>query len=216
METDYQRLRERMVDEQLVPRGIRDPSTLASMREVPRHLFVPDEMHFAAYDDSPMPIGSGQTISQPYIVALMTEAAEIGSLSEVLEIGTGSGYAAAVLSRMAKQVYTVERIGQLAAQAKLCFSELNYDNIQVKIGDGSLGWLEHSPYDAILVTAGAPVAPKSLLHQLKPSGRLIIPVGEASHQRLVRYRKISDEEFEEETLELVRFVPLIGEEGWSL
>ncbi len=203
-----------MVDEQIRARGIQDLSTLTSMEKVPRHLFIPEELRFAAYDDTPLPIGRGQTISQPYIVALMTEAAEVGPHAKVLEIGTGSGYAAAVLSQIVDEVYTIERIASLAERAEACFKKLDYQNIHVKVGDGSLGWLEHGPYDAILVTAGAPVVPQSLLKQLNMAGRLIIPVGEASTQHLVRFRKTSESEFSEEMLELVRFVPLIGEEGW--
>lgn len=203
-----------MVSEQLITRGIKDPLTLESMREVPRQVFVPEKLQMASYNDSPLPIEAGQTISQPYIVALMTEAAELDPDSKVLEIGTGSGYGAAVLSRIVKEVFTIERIPILAEHAEKCFKELEYQNIHVKVGDGSLGWYDESPYDAILVTAGAPVVPQSLLHQLKPGGRLVIPVG-VSHQRLIRFRKTDEEQYDEEVLELVRFVPLIGEEGWE-
>ncbi len=203
-----------MVEQQIAKRGIKDPATLKSMRTVPRHLFVPDHLRESAYEDRPLPIAAGQTISQPYIVGLMTEAAELKSDIDVLEIGTGSGYAAAVLSRIVKEVYTVERIPELAEKAEAAFKEAGYDNIHVKVANGTLGWPEHGPYDAILVTAGAPTAPESLIDQLKIGGRLVIPVGDSVSQQLVRYRKNVDGSLDQEILEYVRFVPLIGEEGW--
>lgn len=208
-------LRREMVENQLERRGITDRYTLDAMMHVPRHHFVPSSMQVHAYVDSPLVIGKGQTISQPYIVALMTQSAECDPSSKVLDIGTGSGYAAAVFAHFCHEVYSIERIPQLAEEAKERFQTLNYDNIHVKIGDGTLGWEEHAPYDAIVVTAGAPVLPQSLVGQLKDGGKLIIPVGDSTFQKLVRYRKQEDGTLSEEVLEYVRFVPLIGEEGWQ-
>lgn len=214
MVADYAEERLRMVQQQIIPRGVRDPATIAAMRTVPRHAFVPHDMQAHAYDDSPLPIGEGQTISQPYIVALMTESAQIDSNSVVLEIGTGSGYAAAILSQIAKEVYTVERIPELAHEAAERLTKLGYANVHVKVGDGTLGWPEHAPYDAILVTAGAPVVPHSFIPQLKLNGKVIIPVGDAMSQQLLRLHKIAEGKYASEFVEFVRFVPLIGEEGW--
>lgn len=213
-EHDFALQRRNMVEMQIMRRGIKDEATLASLLEVPRHSFVPPTHHADAYADYPIHIGKGQTISQPYIVALMTQAAECDARSRVLEIGTGSGYAAAVFSRIVEEVYTVERIASLAEEAMQRFKELGYTNIHVNIGDGTLGWLKHAPYDAIVVTAGAPVPPESLIAQLKVGGRLIIPVGNTRLQSLMRYRKTSEKSYSSETLKSVRFVPLIGEEGW--
>lgn len=208
--------RQHMVVEQLIPRGISDQATVASMLKVPRHAFVPERLQRYAYEDGPMQIGFGQTISQPYIVALMTQAAKINSESRVLEIGTGSGYAAAVLSQIAKEVYTVERIPELANKAIEIFQSLGYTNIHVKISNGTLGWDEKGPFDAILVTAGGPSVPESLLDQLKVEGRIVIPVGDLYSQDLIRVSKTSDGKANIENLGAVRFVPLIGEQGWSL
>jgi len=207
-------LRKRMIEEQIKRRGVKDPATLNAMSIVPRHEFVPSLLKANAYEDTPLPIGLGQTISQPYIVALMTQCAELKPEDSVLEIGTGSGYAAAVLSRIVNQVYTVERIDDLVERSKARYKELGYHNIEVKSGDGTRGWPEMGPFDAVIVTAGAPIIPNSLKEQLKPGGRLIIPVGDAFSQQLLRIRKDNDNHFSEETMELVRFVPLIGEEGW--
>lgn len=208
-------LRRKMIESQLVTRGITDRYTLESMMSVPRHCFVPTSMQAYAYDDSPLVIGKGQTISQPYIVALMTQAAECDPNSVVLDIGTGSGYAAAVFAHFCHEVYSIERIPQLAEEAEQRFKSLDIHNVHVKVGDGTLGWEEHAPYDAIVVTAGAPVLPQSMVGQLKEGGRLIIPVGDSTFQKLMRYRKQSDGTLTEEILEYVRFVPLIGEEGWT-
>ena len=205
----------KMVEQQIRRRGVKDPATLKAMLEVPRHAFVPVSSQIYAYADAPLPIGQGQTISQPYIVALMTEAAELTPDASVLEIGTGSGYAAAILSRMVNEVYTIERIASLASKAEEIFKNLQYQNIQVKVGDGTLGWKEKAPFDAILVTAGAPVVPESFLDQLKLSGRVIIPVGDAISQQLIRLRKTPENTYTREILESVRFVPLIGEQGWK-
>jgi protein-L-isoaspartate(D-aspartate) O-methyltransferase len=208
--------RERMVATQLEARGITDPLVLDAMRTVPRERFVPESLQKFAYDDGPLPIGSGQTISQPYIVAVMTAAAALKSGARALEIGTGSGYGAAVLSRIAAEVYTVERIGALAGAAGARLAALGYANVHVREGDGTLGWPEHAPYDAILVTAGGPRVPKSLLNQLALGRRLVMPVGPmARHQRLVRVTRTDVHEYEYEDLEEVAFVPLIGAEGWT-
>jgi len=208
--------RKRMVDHQLIPRGIDDPATLESMSTVPRHRFVPESLRPYAYEDGPLLIGYEQTISQPYIVACMTQAAEVGPSSTVLEIGTGSGYAAAVLSLIAKEVYTIERIPGLAAEAKERFEALGYHNIHVKVSDGSLGWPEKAPFDAVIVTAGSPIVPKSLLEQLKAGGRMVIPLGDSFSQELVRIRRSLTGKDMQEYLGAVRFVPLIGEEGWHI
>lgn len=215
MDAEFEHERKRMVEQQLLRRGISDPSTLSSMLAVPRHDFVPVHLKGYAYNDGPLPIGEGQTISQPYIVALMTQSAELAPDAAVLEIGTGSGYAAAILSRIVKHVFTVERIPSLAHAAEICLHKLGYDNVEIKIGDGSLGWPEKGPFDAILVTAGAPVVPEALIKQLKEGGRLIIPVGDAYSQELLRVRKLPQGKISRETIEFVRFVPLIGEEGWK-
>ena len=213
---DFAALRRHMVSAQLAARGISDPDVLEAMSTVPREVFVPvDQLQFA-YADAPLPIGQGQTISQPYIVALMTEALQLGPDEEVLEVGTGSGYAAAVLSRIANEVYTVERHRMLARAAEARFQQLGYDNLQVHVGDGTLGWAEHAPYDAIVVTAGGPEVPDPLLEQLAVHGRLVIPVGgRPDMQQLVRVRRNSEQSYHREPLGSVRFVPLVGEAGWQ-
>ncbi len=214
---DFACQRDAMVREQLESRGIRDPAVLAAMREVPREEFVPRELREAAYDDNPLPIGEGQTISQPYMVAYMSEALELSPAHRVLEIGTGSGYAAAVLSRIVGQVYTVERLTGLAESARRRLDRLGYDNVRVEEGDGSLGLPEWAPYDAIVVTAGAPGVPKPLAEQLAIGGRLVMPVGATPYfQILVRLRRTGESEYREEELFEVRFVPLIGAAGWKL
>lgn len=207
--------RRKMIEEQLVPRGIKNKAVLQSMLTVPRHRFVPGQLQAYAYHDGPLSIGKGQTISQPYIVALMAEALEPSPTDRVLEIGTGSGYAAAVLSCLVSTVYTMERLETLAQEAQSRFLELNYDNIKVRIGDGTKGWPEEAPFDGILVSAGAPAVPDSLCSQLKPGGRLVIPVGGKGYQELVRVRQKSPNKFDREYLGAVCFVPLIGEEGWE-
>jgi protein-L-isoaspartate(D-aspartate) O-methyltransferase len=204
-----------MVEQQVASRGVGSRLVLDAMRRVPRELFVPEHLRDLAYADGPLSIGEGQTISQPYIVALMVEALCLYGGEKVLEIGTGSGYAAAVLAEIAGQVYTIERIDQLAQKAKIVLEEAGYDNVQVIQGDGTLGWPQQAPYDAIVVTAGGPEVPGSLKNQLKPGGRLVIPVGTDMYsQELLRVTRVSDSEFRSENLEYVRFVPLIGEEGW--
>ena len=206
--------RDRMVSTQIEARGITDPLVLQAMRDVPRERFVPASLVRMAYDDCPLVIGQGQTISQPYIVAAMTAAAGLKPGARVLEIGTGSGYGAAVLSRIAAEVYTVERIGRLATTARARLAQLGYANVYVREGDGSLGWPEHAPYDAILVTAAAPRTPRALQQQLTVGGRLVMPVGTARAQRLIRVIRTEAHEYEYEDLENVAFVPLIGAEGW--
>jgi protein-L-isoaspartate(D-aspartate) O-methyltransferase len=207
--------RERMVATQIEARGITDPLVLDAMRTVPRECFVPASLAKFAYEDGPLLIGSGQTISQPYIVAAMTAAVGLKPGACVLEVGTGSGYGSAVLSLIAAEVYTVERVGVLAKASRDRLVELGYANVHVLEGDGSLGWPEHAPYDAILVTAGGPRVPKALLHQLAVGGRLVMPVGGATRtQRLVRVTRTDVHEYEYEDLEEVAFVPLIGAEGW--
>lgn len=209
----YTTIRERMVVEQLVPRGIKDDRVLAAMREVPRHYFVDDALRSRAYGDFPLPIASGQTISQPYIVACMTEALKLSGHETVLEIGTGSGYQAAVLSRLCTKVYTIERIHALLAGARRVFDQLNYFNISSKMDDGTMGWPEHGPYDAIIVTAGGPELPEPLVEQLAEGGKLIIPIGDQHLQDLQLVEKI-DDEIKINHLEKVRFVDLVGEYGW--
>ena len=204
-----------MIREDLLGRGIKDAAVLRAMREVPREAFIAPELAAHAYDDRPLPIDEEQTISQPYIVAYMTEALELTPSDRVLEIGTGSGYAAAVLSRIVTTVYSVERLAKLATNARERLAELGYSNIIVHEGDGTLGWPEHAPYDAIVVTAGAPKLPEPLLAQLAIGGRLVIPVGPTSFlQMLVRVRRLDENDYRSEELCPVRFVPLIGAAGW--
>jgi protein-L-isoaspartate(D-aspartate) O-methyltransferase len=211
----FARERLAMVEQQLRKRGIRDTAVLAAMAQVPRELFVGPEYRAQAYDDTPLPIPAGQTISQPYVVALMIEALYLRAADRVLEIGTGSGYAAAVLSRIAHEVYTVERHEELVVYARQRFLELGYGNVQVRHGDGTLGWAENAPYDGIVVAAGGPQIPLSLRQQLAAGGRLVIPIGrQRQRQQLVRITRHHGDRFQQEKLGYVRFVPLIGEEGW--
>ncbi|MCA1796014.1 MAG: protein-L-isoaspartate(D-aspartate) O-methyltransferase [Desulfuromonadaceae bacterium] len=212
---DYAVARRRMVEKHLVKRGINDPRIIDVMGDLPRHKFVEEALQSQAYTDYALPIGEKQTISQPYIVALMTEAAQLKGTEKVLEIGTGSGYQAAVLSRLAEQVYTVERIVVLARRARRILDSIGCNNVHIKVSDGTAGWPEHQPYDVILVTAGAPDVPQEYLAQLAPGGRLIIPVGEYYTQTLRRVTRMPDNSFSSEDLIMCRFVPLIGESGWS-
>jgi protein-L-isoaspartate(D-aspartate) O-methyltransferase len=208
--------RQHMIDAHLVARGVRNREVLRAMATVPREAFVSKSLAEFAYEDAPLPIAEGQTISQPFIVAHMIESAEVLPGTRVLEIGTGSGYAAAVLSRIAAAVFTVERHEDLARSAERRLADLEYDNVHVLRGDGTLGWREHAPYDAIIVSAGGPSIPKPLLEQLGVGGRLVIPVGVTPRlQRLLRVTRVSADEFEEEDLGAVQFVPLIGTEGWA-
>ena len=205
----YTAARNRMVTEQIRKRGIRDESVLHALTTVPRHLFIPPAYRDHAYDDGPLPIGQGQTISQPYIVALMSERLELSGDERVLEIGTGSGYQAAVLSLLAKQVYSIEIVPELMSSARELLAQLGYDNVTVLLGDGNLGWEKDSPYDAIIVTAAAPRIPPALLEQLAEGGRLVLPVVRGEEQHLLRLRKRNGR-IVEENLGLVRFVPLVG------
>ena len=206
--------RQAMVETQLMGRGIRDPAVLAAMRTVPREAFVPVDWIDYAYHDRPLPIAEGQTISQPYIVALMTQELQLMPHDRVLEVGTGSGYGAAVLSCIAAHVYTVERLHPLAAVARQRLRALGFHNVQVLAGNGTLGWPEHAPYDGIVVTAEGPSIPQALQAQLAIGSRLIIPVGDPNRQHLMRVIRHREMEFEQETLGEVRFVPLIGAQGW--
>ena len=216
VKTDFNRLRYEMVEKTIADRGVRSKLVLNAIRSVPREVFLPEQLREFAYEDAPLPIEADQTISQPYIVAFMTEALGLEGGESVLEIGAGSGYAAAVLSRIAGEVYTVERIGQLAEKAASTLADLGYHNVHVLHGDGTKGWPEHAPYDGIIVAAGGPSVPESLKEQLKIGGHLVIPVGrDPKVQELVRVTRISVNEYTQEDLADVRFVPLIGEEGWA-
>lgn len=213
---DFSVQRGSMVREQLVARGIRSPEVLAAMGAVPREEFVPAGVRQFAYQDGPLPIAEGQTISQPYMVAYMTEALELSAADRVLEIGTGSGYAAAVLSRIVDKVHSIERLPGLAATARERLNRLGYTNIVIHVGDGSLGLPEEAPFDAIVVTAGAPAIPRPLLDQLRLGGRLVVPVGaHPTMQTLVRVRRIGESDYRHENLMGVLFVPLIGAAGWD-
>ena len=213
---DLSDLRRAMVRRQLVPRGISDGRVLEAMERVPREQFIPEHLRFEAYEDHPVPIGQGQTISQPYIVALMAEALCLQGRERVLDIGTGSGYAAAVLASIALEVFSIERIPELAAQARKNLDRTGFTQVHVKCGDGTLGWPEAAPFDGICVAAGAPAIPATLKQQLAVGGRLVIPVGaESGAQELLCITRVSDSEYEQESYGDVRFVPLLGEEGWS-
>jgi protein-L-isoaspartate(D-aspartate) O-methyltransferase len=213
---DLSSQRKRMVRTQIAARGVRDPAVLAAMESVPREAFLPPELAEFAYADAPLPIERGQTISQPFVVALMVAAARLGPGDRVLEIGTGSGYAAAVLGRIAGHVYTVERHEELASLATDRLAQLGFTNVSVRHGDGTLGWAEHAPFDAIVVAAGGPKAPEALLDQLASGGRLVIPVGEGRGvQQLLRITRAADGSLRREDLGDVRFVPLIGAQGWA-
>jgi protein-L-isoaspartate(D-aspartate) O-methyltransferase len=200
--------RESMVDIQIQARGVRDEKVLQAMRKVPRHFFVPDDLKPYAYADEPLPIGEGQTISQPYIVAYMTEALELKGHERVLEVGTGSGYQTAILAEIVKQVYTIEIVGSLSSRAEEVLHRLGYANVRFKISDGTFGWQEHAPYDAIMVTAAPPSVPKRLEEQLSLSGRMIIPVGEGFQELILITREKKN--FKKKKLLPVRFVPLIS------
>ena len=210
----FENPRREMVARQIRGRGIRSERVLAAMESVPRHLFVPREHVFAAYSDEPLPIGEGQTISQPFMVAAMAEALSLQGSERVLEIGAGSGYQAAVLSQLAPEVVAIESQPVLADRARDRLQKIGYGNVRIELGDGSLGWLSQAPYDAILVTAAAPAVPPPLIEQLAEGGRLVIPVGGSEHQDLLRIVQ-RDGETSQESLYPCRFVPLIGRYGWQ-
>jgi protein-L-isoaspartate(D-aspartate) O-methyltransferase len=211
---DYEEARNRMVEQQLVRRGIRDERVLQAMRDVPRHRFVPRDLWDSAYQDHPLPIGCGQTISQPYIVAYMTEMLQLSVEARVLEVGTGSGYQSAILGRLARQVYTIERISLLSERARQALQDLGYYNIEYRVGDGSHGWPEDAPFDGIIVTAAAPETPPPLIAQLAESAHLVIPIGPAGYQDLVRVTRLG-ERVQTQQLTAVAFVPLVGQHGYG-
>jgi protein-L-isoaspartate(D-aspartate) O-methyltransferase len=210
----FDRARERMVKDQLVARGIHDPRVLAVMARLPRHLFVEEALRDRAYDDHALPIGYGQTISQPYTVGLMTDALELKGDERVLEIGCGSGYQAAVLARLCANVYSIERIAALATRARRILEENGIYNVALRVGDGSIGWNAEAPYDAIIVTAGSPQLPHALLKQLVVGGRLVAPVGDADSQTLLRLR-VDESGIHEEYIGDCRFVKLLGRYGFE-
>lgn len=211
---DFALARKKMVQEQLVARGIKDKRVLDAMLKVPRHLFVEEGLWHQAYGDFPLPIGEGQTISQPYIVALMTEALQLTGDDKVLEIGTGSGYQAAILAELTTYVFSIERISSMAAKARKILDQLGYANVLIRVSDGTLGWLEEAPFAGIIVTAGAPEIPPTLVEQLEVKGRLVIPVGDEYSQTLLKVVK-QDKGYKEKDLGGVRFVKLIGDHGWK-
>ncbi len=210
----YERQREEMVRSQIEARGIKDPAVLAAFRKVPRHLFVSEALRDQSYGDYPLPIGEQQTISQPYIVAEMTQALELNKDDRVLEIGTGSGYQAAILAQIVYRVYTIERIRSLHIQARNLFDKLRYYNIVTRYADGTKGWQKESPFDAVIVTAGAPEIPDALINQLKSGGRLVVPVGNQHTQELIKIDR-SNNNFQQTNLGGCRFVKLVGEHGWK-
>jgi len=211
---NYRAERERMVETQIARRGIRDERILSVMRSVPRHLFVPSDARDYAYTDGPIRIGSGQTISQPYIVALMTELLDVQSHHKVLDVGTGSGYQAVILAELAAEVHTIERHPELAESAEKRLASLGYENVRVHTGDGTQGYAPCAPYDRILVAAAAPAVPRPLLDQLTDGGRLVIPVGSRFSQRLEVWERVGDD-FQKESDIGVVFVPLVGKDGWN-
>jgi protein-L-isoaspartate(D-aspartate) O-methyltransferase len=213
-ESEYQRERQAMVEDQLRRRGISDPRVLEAMEKVPRHLFVPEDYQASAYDDRPLPIGEGQTISQPYMVAIMTQSLELKGRERVLEIGTGSGYQAAVLAELARELFTVERIPGLTPRAEKLLRDQGYKNIFFRTGDGSRGWPEEAPFDGIIVTAAAPEIPPTFKSQLAEGGRLVIPTGPRFTQTLYKLIRQGDRFREEEVTGCV-FVPLVGDYGWE-
>jgi protein-L-isoaspartate(D-aspartate) O-methyltransferase len=211
---DFPKARSKMVEDQIISRGIKDARVIAAMKKVPRHLFVEEALQSQAYSDHPLPIGEKQTISQPYMVALMTEALQLKGKEKVLEIGGGSGYQTAILAELSEKVFSIERIRSLAIRARQLLYELGYYSVELKIFDGTYGWMEEAPFDAIIVAAGAPDIPQPLLDQLAMNGRLVIPVGDAFVQDLIRITK-TEEGIKREDLGGCRFVKLIGKYGWE-
>ena len=211
---NFERARGRMIEEQLVSRGISDPLVLAAMARVERHLFVDEALQVRAYEDKPLPIGARQTISQPFMVGLMTQTLELRGTERVLEIGTGCGYQTAVLAELTANVFSIERISALAAAARQLLDRLGYYNVAIRVGDGTLGWAEEAPFDAIVVSAGTPRVPRPLVAQLRSGGRLVFPIGEEELQTLVRIRK-DETGLREEYFGDCRFVKLVGRYGWE-
>jgi protein-L-isoaspartate(D-aspartate) O-methyltransferase len=211
---DYTRAREKMVREQIIGRGIKNPRVIEAMLKVPRHLFLPEALLGQAYGDSALPIGEGQTISQPYMVAYLSEALGLRGREKVLEIGTGSGYQAAVLACLAERIYSTERIRSLLEKARKVLDQVRCHNVVTRLADGSYGWEEEAPFDGIIVTAGAPSLPQPLKNQLKVGGTMIIPIGDSECQKLIRIRRNVSGFTEEELIEC-NFVALVGEHGWK-
>lgn len=211
---DFQKMRDLMVDTQLITRGIRDERVLNAMRKVPRHLFLVESQWFRAYDDMALPIGEGQTISQPYMVAIMTELLELKGDEKVLEIGTGSGYQAAILAELSKEVYTIERVQSLSERASKILRSLGYENVHFRVGDGTLGWPEEAPFDRVIITAACPEIPAPIINQLSERGIIVAPVGERFSQILLKVKKEKDRLTEDYHTPCV-FVPLIGKYGWK-
>lgn len=211
---DYTIARRRMVEQQIIARGVVDQRVIDTMLAIPRHLFVEAGLQSHAYGDASLPIGEKQTISQPYMVAVMTAALELQGDERILEIGTGSGYQTAILSKLVKRIYSVERIAVLAGRARKILDQLQLSNINIKIGDGTIGWENQAPFSGILVAAGSPDVPQKYLDQLDIGGRLVLPVGDQKQQVLVRITRTEKDHFEQEQMMGCRFVPLIGEQGW--
>jgi protein-L-isoaspartate(D-aspartate) O-methyltransferase len=214
MDNEYASQRQQMV-EILIQRGIKDPRVLDAFRKVPRHLFLDEALRPQGYGDYPLPIGEKQTISQPYMVAIMTEALQLTGSERVLEIGTGSGYQAAILAELAERVFTIERVPALAKRARKVLDQLRYTNVVVRIGDGTEGWRDEAPFEAIVVTAAAPEAPDPLMKQLAVGGRMVMPIGHEHTQELMVYIKEDEDRYREENYGGCRFVKLIGEHGWT-
>ena len=211
---NFKKARERMVETQIAARGVHDERVLDAMRKVPRHLFVDEALRDQAYSDHPLPIAEKQTISQPYIVALMTESLELAGTEKVLEIGTGSGYQSAILAELADRVFSVERYPDLGYRANAILRKLGYKNVIVRVGDGSLGWVDDAPFDGVIVTAGTPKIPQPLIDQLAMGGRLVVPVGDRFAQDLILVRR-APEGIKKTNLGGVRFVDLVGKWGWK-
>ena len=212
---DYTISRRRMVEEQVIDRGVTDPRVLDAMLKVPRHQFVEEALAGKSYQDAPLPIGEKQTISQPYMVAVMSEALMLDGSERVLEVGTGSGYQAAVLALLADRVFSLERIASLARRARKVLDDNGFSKVNIRLADGTVGWQDMAPFDGIIVTAGAPKVPQEYLDQLSLGGRLIIPVGDRESQVLMRITRVGEAEYKEEKMLGCRFVPLIGSQGWK-
>ena len=212
---DYTISRRRMVEEQVIARGVTDPRVIDAMLKVPRHKFVEEALAGKAYQDAPLPIGEKQTISQPYMVAVMSEALMLDGSERVLEVGTGSGYQAAVLALLADRVYSLERIPSLARRARKVLDDNGFSKVNIRLADGTVGWQGMGPFDGIIVTAGAPKVPQEYMDQLSLGGRLIIPVGDRESQILMRITRVGEAEYKEEKMLGCRFVPLIGNQGWK-